>query len=192
MFTHTHTHTHTHEGVSKSFWTDRLEIELQMVQLSVTRCSCITILWVSLVSFAAITLFGASERVFIVVSVYFVIDPSTYIGILNRRPIALAIMQGYSRIRPLRDTMIDDLWMKLHSYVINSPNFKITTNISLWYNKQKVIPIIYEFRHKTKIWENGENYIMGNSISYYCYTLNQWDGFYMEHAWEKQEINIKC
>jgi hypothetical protein len=41
-----------------------------MVQLSATRCSCIVILCVSLVSFAAITLCVA----FIVVSVYFVID----------------------------------------------------------------------------------------------------------------------
>jgi hypothetical protein len=42
-----------------------------MVQLSATRCSCIAILWVSLVSLAAITLCDASQRVFIVV--YFVI-----------------------------------------------------------------------------------------------------------------------
>jgi hypothetical protein len=44
-----------------------------MVQFSATRCSCIAILWVSLVSFAAITLRVASQRVFIV-AVYFVID----------------------------------------------------------------------------------------------------------------------
>jgi hypothetical protein len=37
-------HTHTHEGVSKSFWTGRLQRELQMVQLSATRCSCFSIL----------------------------------------------------------------------------------------------------------------------------------------------------
>jgi hypothetical protein len=43
-----------------------------MVQLSATRCSCIAILWVSLVSFAAVTLCVASQRVFVVV--YFVID----------------------------------------------------------------------------------------------------------------------
>jgi hypothetical protein len=61
------------EGVSKSFRTGRLERELQMVQLSATRCSCIAILWVSLVRFAAITLCVAPQRVFIVV-VYFVID----------------------------------------------------------------------------------------------------------------------
>jgi hypothetical protein len=48
-----------------------LERDLRMVQLSVTRCSCIAILWVSLVSFAAITLYVASQRVFVV---YFVID----------------------------------------------------------------------------------------------------------------------
>jgi hypothetical protein len=64
----------TYEGISKSFRTGRLQRELQMVQLSATRCSCIAILSVSLVSFTAITLCIASQRVFIVVSVYFVID----------------------------------------------------------------------------------------------------------------------
>jgi hypothetical protein len=43
-----------------------------MVQLSATRCSCVAILCVSLVSFAAITLCVASQRVFSV-AVYFVI-----------------------------------------------------------------------------------------------------------------------
>jgi hypothetical protein len=64
----------TFEGVTKSFRTGRLEQELQMVQLSATRCSCIAILSVSLASFTAITLCVAFERVFIVVLVYFVID----------------------------------------------------------------------------------------------------------------------
>jgi hypothetical protein len=63
-----------YEGVSKSFRTGRLEQELQMVQFSATRCSCIAILWVSLVNFASITLCVASQWVFIVVSVYFVMD----------------------------------------------------------------------------------------------------------------------
>jgi hypothetical protein len=62
-----------YEGVSKSVRTGRLERELQMVQLSVTRCSSVPILWVSLVSFAAITLCVASQWVFIVI-VYFVIN----------------------------------------------------------------------------------------------------------------------
>jgi hypothetical protein len=62
-----------YEGVSKSFRTSRLEWELQMVQLSATRRSCIAILWVSLMSFAAVTLCVASQRVFIV-AVYFVMD----------------------------------------------------------------------------------------------------------------------
>jgi hypothetical protein len=56
-----------YEGVSKSFRTGRLERELQIVQLSATKCSCIAILWLSLVSFAAIALYVASEWVFIVV-----------------------------------------------------------------------------------------------------------------------------
>jgi hypothetical protein len=59
-------------GVPRSFRTGRLERELQMVQLSATRCSCDTILWVSLARFAAITLCVAPQRMFIVV--YFVIE----------------------------------------------------------------------------------------------------------------------
>jgi hypothetical protein len=61
-----------YEGISKSFRTGRLERELQMVEISVTRCSCIAILWVSLVSFCAKTLCTASQRVLLIV--YFVID----------------------------------------------------------------------------------------------------------------------
>jgi hypothetical protein len=63
-----------YEGVSKSFRTGRLQRELQIVQLSAIRCSCIAILWVSLVCFIAITLCVTSQQVFIVVSVYFVVD----------------------------------------------------------------------------------------------------------------------
>jgi hypothetical protein len=63
-----------YEGVSKSFRTSRLERELQMVQLSATRCNCIAILWVSLVTFAAVAHCVASQWAFIVVSVHFVID----------------------------------------------------------------------------------------------------------------------
>jgi hypothetical protein len=61
-------------GCIQKFRTSRLEQELQMVELSATRCSYIAILWVNLVSFTAITLCVASQRVFIVVSVYFFID----------------------------------------------------------------------------------------------------------------------
>jgi len=56
-----------YECISKSFRTGRLE-------LSATRCSCIVILWVSLLGLAALTLRVASQRVYIVVSTYFVID----------------------------------------------------------------------------------------------------------------------
>jgi len=45
-----------------------------MIQLSTPSCSCIAILWVSLVSFADITICIGSQRVFIVVSIYFIID----------------------------------------------------------------------------------------------------------------------
>jgi hypothetical protein len=60
----------SYKGVSKSFRTGRLELEPQMVQLSATRFSCIAILWVSIVSFPAINLCVASQRVFIVVVIY--------------------------------------------------------------------------------------------------------------------------
>jgi hypothetical protein len=62
-----------YEGVFKSFRTGRLERGLQMVQLSATRCSYIVILWLSLVSFGAITVCIVSQRVFIFAVVYFLI-----------------------------------------------------------------------------------------------------------------------
>jgi hypothetical protein len=65
-----------YEGVSKNVRNGRLERELHMVQLSATECSCITIFWVSLVSFAVITLGVPSQRVFIVAVVYFVMTQS--------------------------------------------------------------------------------------------------------------------
>jgi hypothetical protein len=45
-----------------------------MVELSATRCSGIATWWVSIVGLAAISLCVASQRVFIVVSIYFVTD----------------------------------------------------------------------------------------------------------------------
>jgi hypothetical protein len=63
-----------YEGITKIFRTGRLEWELQMAQLSATSCSCIAIVWVSLVSFAAITLCVVSQRVIPKVSAYFIID----------------------------------------------------------------------------------------------------------------------
>jgi hypothetical protein len=65
-----------YEGVSKSFRTSRLERELQMIQLSATRCSCIAILCDNPVRFAAITVCVASEQVFIFLSVHFVMTQS--------------------------------------------------------------------------------------------------------------------
>jgi hypothetical protein len=64
-----------YEGASKSFRTGRLERELQTVHFSPTRRVYVAILWISLVSSVAITLcVVAFQRVFIVVSAYFVID----------------------------------------------------------------------------------------------------------------------
>jgi hypothetical protein len=84
VYVYIYIYTYIHASVSKSFRTGRLKPKLQMVQLSATRCSCITILWVSLVSFAAITLCVASQRAFIVVvyfnndSVWKLVDTSSY------------------------------------------------------------------------------------------------------------------
>jgi hypothetical protein len=64
----------TYEGVCKSFRTGRLVRELQLVHLSAIRCICIDILWVSLVSFAAITLCIASQRVIPKASLYIFTD----------------------------------------------------------------------------------------------------------------------
>jgi hypothetical protein len=63
-----------YECVSKSFRTGSLQQELQMVQFYDTRCSYSASLWVSLVSFAAVTLYVASQRATSKMSVYFVID----------------------------------------------------------------------------------------------------------------------
>jgi hypothetical protein len=41
-----HLHCQHYEGLSRIFRTGRLEWELQMVQLSATRCNCIAVLWV--------------------------------------------------------------------------------------------------------------------------------------------------
>jgi hypothetical protein len=68
IYIHTYIHTYNYIGVSKRFRTGRQERELQMVQLSATRCSCIAILWVSLVSFAATTLCVPSQRVLLLLS----------------------------------------------------------------------------------------------------------------------------
>jgi hypothetical protein len=73
-----------YEGVSRSFRTGRLEQELQILHLSSTMCCCIVSLWVSLASFAAITLCVASQRVFIVV--YFVMTQSGNFWIHPRIP----------------------------------------------------------------------------------------------------------
>jgi hypothetical protein len=61
-------------GCIQKFPDCRLERELQMVQFSCTKCSFIAILWVNLVSFAAVTLCVASQRVIPKVNIYFVID----------------------------------------------------------------------------------------------------------------------
>jgi hypothetical protein len=75
-----------------------------MVQLSASRCSCIAILLVSLVSFASITLYVASQRVFVI---YFIIDsvkklldtPSNKQNLLNH----VRMMEGIRHTKQLID-----------------------------------------------------------------------------------------
>jgi hypothetical protein len=81
-----------YEGVSKSFRTGCLERELQMVQLSATRCSCIAILWVSLVSFATITVCVASQRVLLLF-----ISLSTQSGNFWIQPCKLCVLANKHR-----------------------------------------------------------------------------------------------
>jgi hypothetical protein len=50
------------------------------MQLSATRCSYIAILWVNLVSFAAITLCVASQRVFIIIIIIIIIVISLWLS----------------------------------------------------------------------------------------------------------------
>jgi hypothetical protein len=90
------TSTETYEGVSKSFRTDRLERELQMVQLYATKCSCIIILWVSVVSFASITLCIASQCVFTVVC-YFVMESVRKFWIYSRNIIVDSYYSVYQK-----------------------------------------------------------------------------------------------
>jgi hypothetical protein len=74
-----------YELVSISFRTGRLERELQMVQLFATRCSCISILWVSLMSFANITFCVASQRVLLLFRYRLSPETSGYTLLLVRR-----------------------------------------------------------------------------------------------------------
>jgi hypothetical protein len=125
-----------YESVSKSFRTGCLERELQMVQLPATRCNCIAILWVSLVSFVTITLSVASQRViifvvasqrgFIFVVVYFVIDsvrklldtpsytrgrqvPTSYYARFKLSLYGCETWQFHIRADPL---IIDEVWLE--------------------------------------------------------------------------------
>jgi len=68
-----------YECVSKSFRTGRLDRKLQIAQLSATRCSCIAILWVIRVIFAATTCCVAPQRMFIIVKDIFryLLSPQT-------------------------------------------------------------------------------------------------------------------
>jgi hypothetical protein len=96
-----------YEDISKSFRPGRLARELQMAQLSAIRYYCIAIWWVSLVSFASITLCVASW-VFIVI----VISLST----LSRN------FWIHPRVRQHRETK--HMWMPWTEFELVIPLFK--------------------------------------------------------------------
>jgi hypothetical protein len=86
--------------------------------LSDTRCSCIAILWVSLVSFAAITLRIISQQVFIVVRVYFVIDSvrkfldtPSYVLFEHRK----VMFEGEARIWNAKDMKLTWEWRQMRT-----------------------------------------------------------------------------
>jgi hypothetical protein len=96
----------TYEDVSKSSRTGRLEQELQMVQLSATRCSCIAILCVSTVSFATVALCVASQRVIPNVSVYFVVKSDRQLWIHPLTLLDCNSLLNYNRILVVKIPMI--------------------------------------------------------------------------------------
>jgi hypothetical protein len=149
-----------YEGVSKSFRTGRLGRELQMVQLSATRCSCIAILWVSLLSFAAITLCVAS-RVFIiiiiiiiiiVVVVYFVIvSVRKLLDIPSYRPNGSQTVINGNKIRKNSCP-----WLKNHSWPLSPSSTFISTILARILNGQRTEYVIRlgmerKFSNRTQI-----------------------------------------
>jgi len=107
----------------QSFRTGRLEREVQMVQLSASRCSCIATLWVGVVGFVAITLCIASQRVFVVVVVvvvvaYFLIESVRKLLVTPSYVLQLKIYK-FQKVRGdchpitalfLRHCKIDTIW----------------------------------------------------------------------------------
>jgi hypothetical protein len=147
-------------GVSKSFRTGSLEREMQMVQLSAITCSCIAILWVSLVSFAAIILCVASQRVIPKVSVYIVIhsarklsDTPSYNGIYSKavQDDRFANLLGWrlTTWRDVRQGMIQPVVIHVmgritvHSYTKNNWKFPWAQfNLRRWNTQPNKIVII--------------------------------------------------
>jgi hypothetical protein len=79
-----------------------------MVQLSATRCSCIAVLWVSLVSFAAITFCVGSQRVFVVV--YFVMTQSGNFWINPHTSWVISISYAFLPVTYLLDAFLLVCW----------------------------------------------------------------------------------
>jgi hypothetical protein len=123
-----------YECVSKTFRTGRLERELQMVQLSTTRCSCIAILWVSLVSFAAITLRVASQRVFIVYfdidSAQKILDTPSYLSVYGCE----SVWEQRRISRPGRGGG-GDKWLEKNLQKVQLHNVYSSPNIFMWSNE---------------------------------------------------------
>jgi hypothetical protein len=138
-----------YEGVSKSFRTGRLERELQMVQLSATRCSCIAILWVSLVSCAAINLCIASQWVFVVM---LRLSPETF-GYTLVLTYLLTYLLTYSLTHSLTHSMVQDILWKAGSH-----SARQTTTCFL-YGTRRSINVLTTARHWTLSWASRIQFV---------------------------------
>ena len=91
IYTYTHTYTYMqqaelHEGVSKSSWTYHQDWKWQVGQLAATAYHSIRVVCISLMSLAAITVWIASQEVFVIV--YFTCTPHLLMAIWRNNALA--------------------------------------------------------------------------------------------------------
>jgi hypothetical protein len=139
------------------FRTGCLEQKLQMVQLSATRYSCIAILWVSLVSFAATTLCVASQRVFIVV-VYFVMTRSEKFWIYTRLYICWPMKSGLHQTNLLLTYLLT--YSKLQNIIWKTDSHSACESIYCFlYGTRMFITVFTKARHWALSWANRIQFV---------------------------------
>jgi hypothetical protein len=141
-------------GVSKSLRNGHLEQELQTVQLSAIRCSCIAILWVSLVSFATITLCIASQWAFIVCKriFHYLLSLETFgytlkYKVLSGNPRYVNLLQHIGNISQV-ETYVGTHFPALYIYQTRCGKFVGTTTIvllTILQNVTRVQKIVYKW-----------------------------------------------